>query len=255
MLGRYDSNDAMTQMLTQLLVGNQNLTMYSNLKNSYSTLTVKGKEQLFVSSFSGYLKIGTIKQSQVSIKCAVFRVDQFVTLAMEIEKCVSFLQESDETTFESNHPNLENISLVGTSQDCNCKSVGFYKDGKIVFELDLPEFNSLIKALSRSMLFTFVFKDIEIQFFQTLIDDCHKEKHNLKLFKKDNNLLDTYVKSYLAQQKAPSQSKLLNLSTVLKMLFQNYYKILKAILDLTKLYENEAEKLAANDNNDDNDLF
>jgi len=73
--------------VTQLLVRNQNKTMYSNLKNSHLTLSVKGKEQLFVASFSGYLKIGTIKHSQVSTKCAVLRVDQFVTLTMEFEKC------------------------------------------------------------------------------------------------------------------------------------------------------------------------
>jgi len=204
--------------------------MFSKLKNCHLTLTVIGKENLFVTSFSGYLKIGLIKNSQVVAKCMVIRVDQFETFTEEFKKSLSFLLDDDLKTYKSNNPDMENISWQG--QSGKRKTLSYYKDEKLIFELNSQEFYSFVVAISRSMLFTFLFKDNEISFFQTLLDDCLKQSQSLEDLKKDNNSLNMYIKNYLAQQNASLRKDHQNLNSILKTLFQNYHPILKAALDL-----------------------
>jgi len=211
--------------------------MCSKLKNCHFTLPVQCKEHLFVTSFSGYLKIGMIMHSQVSTKCVVLRVDQFEILPEEFAKSISFFLSEDILTFKSDNPNLEKISWRGESKD-NIKTISYYNDQKFVFELNIEEFYSLVASISSSMLFTFLFKDVEICFFQSLIDDCQKQSEILEAFRKDKNCLSSYINCYCEKQMASLRNNNLNLSSILQTLFQNHHPIVKTILTLKDLRKN-----------------
>lgn len=154
-----------------------------NLSNSNITLVVKNSD-VCVGAFCNYILIGAVENSSFVDKCVELPVHRFVWLKSELISMLSYLVEEILLEKEYGGACFETCTWKGQLVN-GIKTIHFYKDQTPLFVLNLPAFFYLMQSLYSVLLFTFLFKEIDIHFCETVTQN---ERHFNQLLASETKL-------------------------------------------------------------------
>jgi hypothetical protein len=149
-------------------------------------------------------------------------VDNLRELRLEIQNLISF--------FTSNQNKEPEISYLGDyfwkgEVNDEIQMVSYFKKDCLLFTINIKELFSIAKCLSKVIFFSFLFKDFEILFFQSLLKDCLKGLP-IKSLQTNENALSMYNTNFVNQNKNQCS---INNKAALKNLFDHYIKEFKNV--------------------------
>lgn len=214
----------------QLLVLEKVYKMSIHLKDCHIVLSVKSNfennKNLFVSSFSGFVLVGIVKNLNFTEKRLQIPVKKFSKFRLEIENLISFL--------------LSNIEASGPQQSCfgnyswkgqtgsteSTKTVSYYQSELLLLTIDIDELSSITSCFSKVAFYSFLFKDLEILFFGTILQDCSRGL-SLESLQTNEVTLANYIANFSARNRELTS---INTIAILKNLFFYYIKEIEVIL-------------------------
>lgn len=212
--------------------------MALTLKDSHIALRVQNSscknQNIYVGAFSGFVVIGTLEGLNFSKNSLVISVENLEKLTLEIQNLLSF--------FASNQCKESEISCLGDffwrgEIKDGIETVYYYKNNHFLFTINIDELISITKCLSKVIFFSFLFKDLEILFFQSLLKDCLNDL-SIEILQTNKNALAMYVTKFvddLAADLAANENEAnenqcaMNNKAALITLFDHYIKELKNV--------------------------
>ena len=195
--------------------------MAINLKDSHIVLRVKNSscrnQNLYLSAFTGFVVIGTLEGFNFPKNSLAISVDNLRELRLEIQNLISF--------FTSNQNKEPEISCLGDyfwkgEVNDEIQMVSYFKKDCLLFTINIKELFSIAKCLSKVLFFSFLFKDFEILFFQSLLKDCLKGLP-IESLQTNENALALYITIFVNQNENQCS---INNKAALKNLFDHYIK-------------------------------
>jgi|688.fasta_scaffold303642_1 hypothetical protein len=207
--------------------------MALTLKDSHIALRVQNSscknQNLYVGAFSGFVVIGTLEGLNFSKNSLVISVDNLEKLNLEIQNLLSFFASNQ--CKESEPSCFEDFFWRGEIKD-GIQTVFYYKNKHFLFTININELISITKCLSKVIFFSFLFKDLEILFFQSLLKDCLNDI-SIEILQTNKNALAIYVTKFvddLADDLAANKNQCaMNNKAALITLFDHYIKELKNV--------------------------
>lgn len=153
--------------------------MAYKVSNSHITLNVKSYESFFISAFSGYLTFGEIELLNYTKKSVYLPISRYVDFFEELTKVVKFFgfectSDNQESCFLCLPKPLNGRNWKGKIKQTTTgfdKSIAFFNCDILVFTSNDDQFIVFLETILKVVLFSFVFKEVEILFFQTLIEN------------------------------------------------------------------------------------
>ncbi len=153
--------------------------MPRKVNNAHLTLNVKNCENVFVSGFTGYLVFGEIELLNFTKKSLCVPICNYVKFFTDLNKVVKFFD------FECTTDNQDSCFLCLPKPELYWKwrgkitptTTGFDKaillsnNDIVVFTLNDDQFLVFVESMLKVVLYTFIFKETEIIFVQTLIEN------------------------------------------------------------------------------------
>lgn len=204
--------------------------MAISLSDSHIVLNVKNSstndQNLFVSAFSGFVIIGTLESVNFSKRIVQISTKNLIELELELRDLNSFFTSNKDSS-EPQKSGLGEYTWKGETAN-ELKKVSYYKNELLLFTIDIEDLLSVTDCLSKVLIYTFLFKDLEISFFEFVLKDC-STGFCLENLQKNEKALDEYITNFIVQCK---EQVSLNSKTILKNLFLHYSEEIKIISNI-----------------------
>lgn len=211
--------------------------MDNSVKFAHLTLSVKTSQPSFISAFSGYVIFGEMQRSSYSNKSIVFKISDFIKLFQELKKVIEFFSFECNVASSSKHDNVDscyqclpkpsdNRKWEGKiANNLSTKSVTLFKSDICVCTLDETEFLNFIDCLLKIILYTFLFDETEVLFFQSLL-----EKHDI--------FIDCQYADIKLMEKFINKFSLLHNTNklILKQLYSFYKEEIKCLFQFNLMF-------------------
>lgn len=205
------------------------MTIY--LKDCHISLSVKSKSEtnsnLFVSSCSGFVVIGALENLAFSKKSLVIPIKKLKEFKLEVKKLISFLLSNIESN-EAQISHFGNYSWSGQTEN-DIKTVCYYQKELLILKIDVEELFSITYCFSKVVFHSFLFKDLEILFVETIVRDCLNGDLLLKNLEESEDYLAVYITNFVCKNKDGIS---INTKTILKNIFIHYNEDIQVIFSL-----------------------
>ena len=153
--------------------------MATKVTNAHLTLNVKNSENVFVSAFSGYLIFGEIELLCFTKKSISLPICKYVEFFEDLTKVITFFDsectsDTDESCFLCLPQPRNSWKWNGKIQQTTAgfeKTITLFSNEFMIFSFEDDKFLFFIESILQVVLFSFIFKETEIIFFQSLLEN------------------------------------------------------------------------------------
>lgn len=208
--------------------------MSLHLKDCHIVLNIKSSfENLFVSAYSGFIIVGKVENLNFSEKSLIIAVNKLPQFLSEVENLITFLLSNKETS-ELNLSCFGNYSWNGQTEN-HVKTISYYQSDLLLFSFRIDELFSITNCFLKVVFYSFLFKDFEILFFESVVNDCLNGV-SLKSLQTNKITLSKYITNFIADNKDELQDVIsINTKTILINLFNYYIEELKAVISIAEV--------------------
>ncbi len=159
--------------------------MAISVKYAHVTLCVKtvkpadNANPVFISAFSGFITFGEIQLLCYSEQSITLKISEFVEFFEELKKVIKFFDfECIRDNFDSCYLCLPKPQIkrnwkgkIGNNTTLTEKSVALFKSNTKICSFNEKEILDFIDTLLKVILYTFIFNETDILFFQTILNN------------------------------------------------------------------------------------